>query len=587
VSARAIRAERAAKTQRGGIRFLEPSRPKLTRRELAICLCLALATLLVYFRTFGYDFVAYDDDYFVYLNPVIKAGLKASGAAWAFGLHLGNWHPLTWISYLIDRQLFGMHAGGFHAVNVLLHAASSVLLFVALFRMTGRAWRCAIVAAVFALHPLHVESVAWVSERKDVLSTLLEMIGLLLYVRYVDRPTTKRFLQLCLAFACAVMAKPMVITFPLILLLLDLWPLQRISWPPRWPAARRLVIEKLPLLLISLVASVLTVIAQKAYGTVASLESIPLTTRLANAVTEYAVYLKQAIWPSNLAVLYPTAPPAPGAATVAAIVLLILTAAVVLFARRRPYLVTGWLWYLVMLAPVIGLVQVGAQSRADRYMYVPLVGVTVAVVWLIADGIAGHASWCNAGAVLAGIVIVALAAGSWRQIGYWKDSRKLFEHTLAVTRNNFIMTNNLGVVLARAGDDRAAMVQYAKAIAINPDYAEAQGNLGNVMLRNRLVDSARPLLEKAVRLKPEFPMAQLDLGIVEASSGDFPAAIAHLNEALRMTPEDPEVHSNLCYALQHSGRIDEAIAQCRQALQLRPDYPDAQFNLRNALAAKR
>jgi protein O-mannosyl-transferase len=581
-----MRAERAAKMRRSTIQYREPLRPKLTSRELTACACLAAATILIYFRTFAYDFVAYDDDYFVYLNPVIQAGLKASGVAWAFGLRLGNWHPLTWISYLIDRQLFGMHAGGFHAVNVLLHAASSVVLFVALFRMTGRTWRCAIVAAVFALHPLHVESVAWVSERKDVLSTLLEMIGLLLYVRYVDRPTTRRLLQLCTAFACAVMAKPMVITFPVILLLLDIWPLQRIAWPPRWPEARRLVIEKIPLLLISLIASVLTVIAQKAYGTVASLQSIPLSTRLANAVTGYAVYLKQSVWPSNLAVLYPTAPPAPGAATVAMIVLLILTAAVVIFGRRLPYLVTGWLWYLVMLAPVIGLVQVGAQSRADRYMYVPLVGVTFAVVWLIGDWIAGHAAWQKAAAVVAAAIIVALGVGAWRQIGYWKDSLTLFEHTLAVTQNNFIMTNNLGVVLARAGDDRAAMVQYAKAIAMNPDYAEAQGNLGNVMLRARLVDSARPLLEKAVRLKPEFPMAQLDLGIVEASSGNFQSAIAHLNEALRMTPEDPEVHSNLCYALQHVGRIDEAISECKQALQLRPNYPDAQFNLQNALAAK-
>jgi protein O-mannosyl-transferase len=573
--------------RRGSIQYREPVRPQLTRREIAVCAGLVLATILVYFRTLGFDFVAYDDDYFVYLNPVIQGGLKASAVAWAFGLHLGNWHPLTWISYLIDRQIFGMHAGGFHAVNVLLHAASSVMLFLALFRMTGRAWRCAIVAAVFALHPLHVESVAWVSERKDVLSTLLEMIALLLYVRYVERPDIRRFLQVCLAFTCSVMAKPMVITFPLILLLVDLWPLQRISWPPRWPEARRLVIEKIPLLLISLVASVLTVIAQKAYGTVASLESIPLTTRLANAIAEYAVYLKQAVWPSNLAVLYPTAAPAPGAATVAAIVLLILTAGVVMFARRRPYLVTGWLWYLVMLAPVIGVLQVGVQARADRYMYVPLVGVTLAVVWLIGDWIAGHAIWRKAGAVVAAVIVAALAVAAWRQTGYWKDSRTLFEHTLAVTKNNFIITNNLGVVLARAGDDRGAMVQYAKAIAINSDYAEAQGNLGNVMLRARLVDSARPLLEKAVRLKPEFPMAQLDLGIVEASSGNFQSAIAHLNEALRMTPQDPEVHSNLCYALEHVGRIDEAIGHCKQALQLRPDYPDAQFNLRNALAAKR
>ncbi|HWC98737.1 MAG TPA: tetratricopeptide repeat protein [Candidatus Sulfopaludibacter sp.] len=545
------------------------------RRVAAICILLGLASFLVYFQTLHYDFVAYDDDYFVYQNPVIQAGLRASGVVWSFGLHYANWHPLTWISYLLDVQLFGTTPGGFHATNVLLHAGSAVLLFLALLRMTGRMWRCAAIAAVFALHPLHVESVAWISERKDVLSTFVEMAALLLYVRYAERATLKRYLWMLLAFVLSLMAKPMAVTFPVILLLLDYWPLRR-----------RAFAEKVPLFAASLAASILTVLAQQAYGTVATLESIPLSTRIANAAVAYVVYLKQTFWPANLAVLYPTTAPAPGAGTMAVLLLAAITAVVVLQIRRRPYLFTGWFWYLGMLVPVIGLVQVGAQSRADRYMYLPLVGLALAIVWLAADFVERHPVMVRPGAALTCAVLLVFAAVSWQQTKYWKDSRTLFEHAIAITDRNFIMRNNLGVVLSRAGDLRGAMFQYAQAIAINPDYAEAQANFGNALLRAGMPDAARPMLEKAVQLKPDFPMAQLDFGIVQVSAGNYREAIAHLSEALRLTPEDPEVHSNLCYALEHVGRLDEAAVQCREALRLRPDYPDAQFNLRNVLAAQ-
>jgi len=559
------------------------SRSRLGRFETVLAIVLALATIAVYLRTIHYDFVMYDDDTFVYDNPVVKAGLTLHGLKWAFGLHFANWHPLTWFSYLLDAQLFGMNAGGFHLVNLLLHASSTVLLFMALFWMTGRPWRCFVVAAVFALHPLHVESVAWVAERKDVLSTFLEMVSLLLYVRYAEFPTTKRYLLMFLAFACSLMAKPMLVTFPFLLLLLDYWPLRRLPWPPRWPRDRRIFTEKAPLLAISLVVSALTMVAQKQYGAVTD---VPFANRISNASSAYLVYIMQAFWPDKLAALYPSADPDRTFVLYWMLVLLGVTALAVALFRRRPYFFTGWFWYLGMLVPVIGIVQVGAQSRADRYTYVPLVGITLAIVWAVADWVERHPSRKRPVVAATAAVLLVFTALTWRQIAYWKDSRSLFEHAVAVTDKNYIMLNNLGVILARAGEDRQAMIDYVAAMDINPNYAEAKGNLGQALLRAGNLGAARPLLDEAIRLKPDYPMARLDMGVVEARLGRFKSARQHLDEALRLWPDNPEVHSNLCYVLEHSGLLDEAIVQCREALRLRPNYPDAQYNLKNSLAER-
>jgi tetratricopeptide (TPR) repeat protein len=483
--------------------------------------------------------------------------------------------------------LFGVNAGGFHLVNVLLHAASAVLLFLALFRMTRRPWRCAVVAAVFALHPLHVESVAWISERKDVLSTFLEMIALLLYARYAERLTIRRYLLITLVFALGVMAKPMLVTFPLVLLLLDYWPLRRIEWPPKWPRDRRVLLEKAPLLIVSMVASALTLAAQSNWGAVVSLERAPLPIRIANAAIAYVTYIKQALWPADLGALYPVGPPALDAAVLALLVLLAATVAALLLARTRPYLFTGWFWFLGMLVPVIGIVQVGAQARADRYMYVPLVGLTIVVVWAAADWLEPHPALRPAAAAVTGAVLLVFAAAASRQVGYWKDSRTLFEHTLAITERNYIIRNNLGVVLSADGDSKGAMDQFRQAVAINPDYADAHANLGRALLHAGQFEAARSQLLEALRLKPGFAMAHADLGVLNAAVGNYPEAIAHLNESLRLAPDDPDAHNNLCFVLQHAGRVEEAIVQCREALRLRPDYPDAQFNLKNALAARR
>ena len=585
MSTKVAHRKRASKPAVAGV-APPPIRYSWGKREVWLSALLALATLAVYIRVAHYDFVFYDDDAYVYANSAIKGGLTLSSLKWAFGMHLGNWHPVTWLSYLLEISMFGMNAGHFHVVNLLLHAGSTVLLFLALFRMTGKPYRCALVAAIFALHPLHVESVAWVAERKDVLSTFFEMIALLLYALYVERPSSRRYVALAVAFTLGVLSKPMLVTFPVILLLLDFWPLRRIQWPAVWPRVRPLLLEKAPLLIISIIASLLTVIAQRSFGTVATLGGMPMSTRIANAATGYAMYLKMAFWPTGLGVLYPYVKPPESLETISLFVLALISAAVLLSVRKRPYELVGWLWYLLMLMPVIGFVQVGAQSRADRYMYVPLVGLALALVWLAGDLVERYRRLRIAAAVTSAAILIALSIATWKQAGYWKNSQDLFEHTIDVTDRNSIMMNNLGVIVSNAGDHDRAIRLYATAISIDPGYAVAYANFGYEMLHAGMLESARPLLQKAIALKADLPGALLDLGIVEENTHQYDQAIAHFEAALKYSPNDAVIHSNYCYALEHAGRLDEAIAQCREALRLQPGYPDAVYNLKNSLAEK-
>ena len=554
-----------------------------TRVLWGISIALAAVTLLLYARAFHYGFIDYDDNQYVRENPMVKAGLSWAGIRWAFTtIFYANWHPLAWISHMLDVQLFGMNTGWFHAVNVVLHTAAAVLLFLALQRMTRQPWRCAIVAAIFALHPLHVESVAWISERKDVLSTFLEMVALLLYARFVESRTVGRYLAVFAVFALALMAKPMLVTFPLVLLLLDFWPLRRAEWPLRWAQWKPLVMEKLPLLALSAIGSVMTFIAQHSYGAVVALQRFPVLSRLENSALAYVAYIGTALWPVNLAVFYPASPLDAAGAVLAALFLLGVTAAVLRFAKSRPYLATGWFWYLGILAPVIGIVQVGAQSRADRYTYVPLVGLSMAVVWLVAD----WAGRQRAAAVVAGLILAALGAGTYHQLGYWESSRELFEHTLAITEKNPIMNNDLGVVLAADGDYPGAAAEYQKAIAILPDYSDARANLGHALLKMGQFQQAAAQLDEALRLQPTQAEAHADVGLLMAAQGDYASSARHLSEALRLKPDDAVNESNLCFALLHSGETDQALRHCREALRLKPDLPDAHFNLGNVLVAQ-
>ncbi len=550
-----------------------------------ICALLTLATLAVYFRTFHYPFVNYDDNLYVYVNPVVRGGISIPGTIWAFTSFYMNWHPLTWLSHMLDVQLFGLRAGPEHQVNVWLHIASAVLLFLALARITAKPFRAAIVAGIFALHPLHVESVAWISERKDVLSTFFEMLTLLLYSRYVEKRTASRYIPMALAFACSVMAKPMAVTFPFVLVLLDYWPLQRIEWPPSIARIKPLLWEKVPLLAMSAAASALTVVAQSGSGEVISLTEWPFPARLANAVVVCMKYIGKAIWPSDLAVLYPLERPSAIGVALAFLAMAAITLAAILWRRNRPYFLVGWLWYLGMLIPVVGLVQVGWQSMADRYTYLPLVGLSIALVWTIADLVATRfpLQIAAGGLSVAALVLLALAAA--RQTEYWQSNEALYAHTLAVTHNNFVIENNLGAALGNEGRTFEAVTPLENAIAIHPQYAAAQANLGHELLKQRRLDQAFVHLTEALRLEHGLVQVEAELGVLWKLRGNYEEASHWYAKALEGLPPNARGQSDLCFVLERAGRLDEAIAHCKEALRIKPDLAEARVNLDTAVAA--
>jgi len=554
---------------------------------IVICLLLAAATVAIYAQTAAHGYLAYDDDQYVYENHWVKAGLTASNIAWAFTTFFyANWHPLTWLSYLLEFSLWGSNAGAQHLVNVAFHVASTLLLFLLLARLTRHPWRAALVAAVFALHPLRVESVAWISERKDVLCTFFEMLTLLLYARYAARPGVRRYLAVALAFALSLLSKPMAVTFPLVLLLLDYWPLRRIAWPPAPAAARSLILEKLPLLALSAAASVLTFLAQRSYGAVVSLTHLPLAARAGNAAVSYVAYIGKAFWPTDLAVLYPARTPDAAAAFLAAIVLLAVTAVAWRWIVKRPYFAVGWLWYVGMLVPVIGLVQVGIQAMADRYTYMPMVGLSIALVWTVADLVEDRRALRLTAAAAAIAALAVLGVAAFRQAAYWKTSRTLFEHTLAVTRNNHIIQNNLGVVVGREGNSTEAVALYRAALSTVPDYAEAHANLAHELIRQGQYAEGESHLTQALALSPNLASAHGDWGVLLAAQGRFEEARRQFERALTLHPGDADNESNLCYALTHLGRPREAIVHCNEALRIDPNHTNAKFNLDNAKAAQ-
>jgi protein O-mannosyl-transferase len=578
------------------------------------CVLVALAILAAYSRTFAYGFVSFDDGTYVYQNSMVKAGVSFRSLAWAFTtFYASNWHPLTWISYMLDAELFGLSAGEQHAVNVFLHLCSSILLFLALERMTKQRWRCALVAGIFALHPLHVESVAWIAERKDVLSAFFQMLTLWLYVRYTEDSKPVRYVLLAGAFALSLLSKPTAVTLPFVLILLDVWPLRR---PRRiWEE----IVEKAPLFAMSAAASILTLFAQRNTGAMMSLARLSLADRLGSAIVGYLRYVGKAFWPANLAVLYPIQKPSPLAVSVAALVLVAVTAAALLAFQRRPYALVGWLWFLGMLLPVIGLVQVGFQSIADRYTYVPLVGLSIAVIWTVSETVASQPRLRHAAATAAVIALVALAIGTYEQTQYWKDSITLFEHTIAVTNGNYIIHNNLGIdlqaagrlreateqfrlaiaadpeykdalnslgaILAYQGDKAQAIALHRRAIAADPNYANAHINLGHELLETGQTQEAFVELSRALRLEPDSARGQAYMGAVLMIQGELEESRQHLQYSLRLTPENADAQSNLCYVLRRLGHPGEAIDACRAALKMRPNLASAQLNLGNALAA--
>jgi Flp pilus assembly protein TadD len=565
-----------------------PAAPDLARRggrrDWLLAGLLATATLVAYAPALSCGFVNYDDDDYVTQNPQVRAGLTGRGAAWAWTTsHSANWHPLTWLSLMADTQLHGTGPWGYHFANVVLHTANTLLLFALLRRLTGDAWPSALVAGLFALHPLHVESVAWVTERKDVLSTLFGLLALLAYARYARSPGVGQYLLVVVAFALSLLAKPMLVTLPCLMLLLDYWPLARWPFAPaRGPdaagasAARttagRLVLEKVPLLALSAASSVMTVWAQQRGRAVASLETIPLPARLTNALLSVVEYLRQTILPLGLAPYYPVQGAWPGVGMLAgsAAVLAGVTALVLWYGRRRPYLPVGWLWFLGTLVPVIGLVHVGTQARADRYTYFPLVGVFILAAWALAQ-LARRRHWHRPATVLCGLVLLGLGVASWAQAHYWKDSLTLWEHALAATGDNVEAHNHLGCALMDDRKDLAgALRHFQEAIRLHPGYPRTHNNLGLVMAAAGEWPQAGRHFGDAVALEPGDAKMQSNLAVALLNTGDYSGAIAHSKEALRLDPYQASVHFNLGTAYEALGQWAEAAVCFHCAQELAP-----------------
>src|ERR1700730_2004693 len=488
---------------------------------VAICVALAGVTWTVFGQTLRHDFINYDDNTYIYENPNIVSGLTRPAILWTFThAHAGNWHPLTSLSHMLDCQVYGLHAGGHHLTNVLLHTIAVVLLFLLLRQITGALWRSAFVAAVFAIHPLRVESVAWIAERKDVLSGVFFMLTLLAYARYVSgERSLLRYLLVAFFFVLGLMAKPMLVTLPCVLLLLDYWPLRRFGSKSSGNDAKfarrstfsRLVAEKIPLFLLSLLSSLLTWWAQR--ENMRSTSEIPLVLRAENAIVSYVRYLWQLLWPTDLAPFYPH-PHAtlPLLLVLGAAVLLVAISAVILrFGRRLPYLITGWGWYLVMLLPVIGLIQVGDQAMADRYTYLPHIGIILAITWTIADATAGTRQWQRLVACTAVAVTVTLAWCAFHQTRYWRNSESLWLQTLAVTTNNDLAHNNLGEVWSRSGRVDDAIDEYQAALQITPESPVARNNLGLAFLKKGRVAEAIQEFRSVLSRDPQSSNARFNL----------------------------------------------------------------------------
>jgi tetratricopeptide (TPR) repeat protein len=564
-------------------------------QKLLISVLLVAATLAVYTQVYKHEFITFDDRGYISDNDHVRQGLSADGAAWAFTTYQqGNWHPLTWLSHMADAQLFRSvppqhQPGCHHLMSVALHILSTLLLFLALSRLTGCAWRSGLVAALFALHPLHVESVAWAAERKDVLSGLFMMLTLLAYAWYARRPNVWRYLPVAAFLALGLMAKPMLVTVPLVLLLLDYWPLRRLDLadPRRWRRAGWLVLEKVPLLALSVASGLVTVAAQKAGGAVAGIEILPLGQRVANALVAYVTYMAKTVWPTHLAFFYPY----PEAIPVwqwagAAALLVLITILVVRAGRRYPYLPVGWFWYLGMLVPVIGLVQVGEQSLADRYTYLPLIGLFIAVVWGVAEAVAAlRLSWV----VAAGAAVVAVAGclgASYVEVGYWSDSIELYTRALDVTEKNHVAHNSLGFVLL--SDPRfldMATQEFRDAIVAQPAYAEAHSNLALALVRKGRLKDAEAEAREALRLNPFYAQAAHNLGNILIMQNRLTEAEDALRQATRLRPAFAEAHNDLGYVLQRQGKMAEAVQEFRHAVADQPGYAVALSNLGSALTA--
>ncbi len=552
---------------------------------------LIVTTLMVYLPVKDHQFVDLDDDLYVTHNPQIQKGLTWANLVWALtAVEAGFWHPLTWWSHMLDYELFGLNPGGHHLMSLLIHTLNTLLLFGLLRQWTGALWRSFFVAALFALHPLNVESVAWVAERKNVLSTLFWLLTLGAYVHYVRTPHWKRYLSVVFLFVLGLMAKPMLVTLPCVLLLLDYWPLGRLG--PSWSEFRQkgseLLLEKVPLFALAVASGVLAIHAQHQLGALPSLQQLPLDARLSNALTSFVTYLGKMVWPTDLAVFYPHPEAALplGQVILAILVLSALSALVLWGAASFPYLLVGWLWYLGTLLPVSGLIQVGRHSMADRYMYVPLIGLFILLVW-------GCTQWVNDSQIRKGLgigasvfLLLGLAINTRLQLAHWQNSIALFEHAIRSTQDNDLIHNNLGTAFLEAGEIDKGIEQLSIALKIKPESPEVLYNLGVALRQKGHLDGAARYFSEALDLKPDLADAHNNLGIIRMAQGDGEQAAHHFAKALAIDSQLVEAHNNLGTLLLGQGHLEKAILHFSQSLLIYQDQARAHNNLAAALDLK-
>jgi protein O-mannosyl-transferase len=592
------------------------------RRQLLICIFLTLAVLAAFWQVNRCDFINYDDEDYITENSHIQNGITTEGIRWAFTTnHAANWHPLTWLSHMLDYQLFGLKPGRHHLTNVLFHIANTLLLFLILNRMTHALWQSAFVAALFALHPLHVESVAWVAERKDVLSTFFWMLTTGAYTSYVERPALQRYLLVLIFFALGLMAKPMLVTLPFVLLLLDYWPLQRFqqkrspheiqadSHGPapavkpkatakkkhavkaeakaeepadstcHWTLIRPLLLEKIPLFALTAVSSIVTYVAQQKGGAVVSVEAFSLSDRIANALVSYVIYIGKMIWPNDLAIFYPHTAQLPTYQVAGAVVFLIAVTSIVIWtAKRIPYLMVGWLWYVGTLVPVIGILQVGAQARADRYTYVPLIGLFIIAAWGIPELLR---KWCYRKVALcafSAIVLLCFFMVTWTQVGYWRNSVTLFDHALKVTDRNTRAYINLAAAYNDIGNYRKTIEACDNAIRLDTRFEKAYYDRG--LAYSRLGNHRQAIVDydRAIELNPKYTKAYNNRGIAHDILGNHKQAIDDFDKALGLNPKYAEAYYNRGIAYGRLGNYKQALGDFDRAIGFNLKYAEAYYN---------
>ncbi len=566
------------------------------KTKLLIILLLLLSTLAVYYQVKDFEFLYFDDNEFVTENTDVREGLTIKGIQWAFTTTLSTlWHPLAWISHMLDCSIYGLNPAGHHITNLLFHLANTILLFYALHRMTGALWRSAFVAALFALHPLHVESVAWIAERKDVLSSFFWILTMLLYVRYVEETNIRRYLLVLLTVTLGLLSKPMVVTLPFSLLLLDYWPLGRFGFNGNkrdkgksvTSLIIRLIVEKTPFFLLSAAVSISLIFIMKKTDALYDGTAVPYDVRLGQAMIIYVQYIVKMIWPANLSVYYPFPLTVPKLQLIAsAMILLYASFQAVTLSKRYPYVLTGFLWYLGTLVPVIGIVKAGTHTMNDRYTYIPLIGIFIIIAWGVPDLLSKWRRRKEIATLLSITAILLSMVTTWFQLGHWKNTITLFEHAVKVTKNNSLAHFTLGIALAKEGDIKGAMRHYTDSIRIKPGDPKPHLNMGNLLMKTGRFDDAAKFYSKAVELDPGYSQARNNLGLILLNRGRFDEAIAHFKKAIEHDPRHSGALNNLGVAMLDTGNMDKAEEYFKRLLKISPDHIEARINLGLVFAEK-